>query len=102
MFEVAEELVPFLVGRGAVFLAGAQRAAAGDERPVPVDDLVGVDGLVAHGGVDVAVPGDELGDVRGHAVQDGVGDEHAAEVVGGEPQRLPGGVGDAVRGRARG
>jgi hypothetical protein len=38
--------------------------------------------------------GDELGDVRGHAVQDGVGDEQAAEVVRGEPRRLPGGVGD--------
>jgi len=72
---VAEELVPFGVGRGAVFLAGAQFAAAGDERPVAVDDLLGVDGLVAHGGVDVGVSGDELGDVRRHAVQDGVGDE---------------------------
>jgi hypothetical protein len=59
---VADELGPFLIGRGAVFLAGAQRAAAGDERPMPVDHLFGVDRLVAHGGIDVAVPGDELGD----------------------------------------
>jgi hypothetical protein len=27
---------------------------------VAVDDFLGVDGLVAHGGVDVAVPGDQL------------------------------------------
>ena len=80
-FEVAEELLPFLVGGGAVFLAGAQRAAAGEEGEVGLDGLVGVDGLVAHGDVDVAVPGDDLGDVRGEAVEDGVGDEHAAEVV---------------------
>ena len=53
--EVAEELVPFLVGWGAVFLAGAQLAAAGDECPVAVDRFFGVDGLVAHGDVDVPV-----------------------------------------------
>ena len=92
---VAEEFLPLLLGRNPVLLAGAQRAAAGDERAVPVDDFLGVDGFVAHGGVDVAVAGDELGDVRGHAMQHGIGDEQAAEVVRGEPQRLPGGVGDA-------
>ena len=91
--EVAEELVPFGVGRGAVFLAGPQRAAAGDERAVAGDDFLGVDGLVSHGGVDVAVPGDELGDVRRHAVM-------MASVMNilrkswGEAQRLPGGVGE--------
>jgi hypothetical protein len=31
---------------------------------------------MASGGVDVAVPGDSLGDVRWHAVQHGVGDEN--------------------------
>ena len=41
----ARELVPFLVGRGAVFLAGTQLAAAGDEWPVTVDRFFGVDGL---------------------------------------------------------
>ena len=69
--------LPFLVGGDAVFLAGAQRAAAGEERQVGLDGLVGVDGLVAEGDVDVAVAGDDLGDVRGQAVEDGVGDEHA-------------------------
>ncbi|WP_438453057.1 hypothetical protein [Streptomyces asiaticus] len=38
--EVAEELLPFLVGRSSVFLAGAGGAAAGDEGPVAVDDLL--------------------------------------------------------------
>src|SRR4029077_2429144 len=73
VFEVADEFGPFLVGGGAVFLAGAQCSASGEERPVPVDHLVGVDGFVAHGGVDVAVPGDELSDMRRHAVHDRVG-----------------------------
>src|SRR5215471_10812481 len=89
-FEMAEELLPFLVGGGAVFLAGAQRPAAGEEGPVGLDGLVGVDGLVAHGDVDVAVAGDDLGDVRGKAVEDGVGDEHPAEVVGRVDQQLAG------------
>ena len=56
--EVADELGPFGVGGGAVFLAGAQRAAAGDVGAVAVDHFFGVDGLVSHGGVDVAVAGD--------------------------------------------
>jgi len=57
-FEVPEELLPFGVAGRAVFLAGAQRAAAGDEGPVAVDDFLGVDRLISHGDVDVAVPGD--------------------------------------------
>ena len=94
-FEVPDEFGPFLVGRGAVFLAGAQRTPAGDECPVAVDHLFGVDGLVSHGGVDVAVPGDELGDVRRHAVHDRVGDEQPAEVVEGVAHRLASAVFDA-------
>jgi len=31
-FEVAEELLPFVVGADAVFVGGAQGAAAGEER----------------------------------------------------------------------
>ena len=63
---------------------------------------LGVDGLVADGDVDVAVPGDDLGDVRRQPVEDGVGDEHPPEVVRGEVQRSAGGgVGQAgVRSRA--
>jgi hypothetical protein len=64
-FEVAEELLPFVVGGGAVFLGGAQGAAAGQERQVALDHFVRVDGLVAEGDVDVAVAGDDLGDVWG-------------------------------------
>jgi len=45
--EVAEELLPFGVGRGAVFGAGPQCAAAGEEGQVGLDGLVGVDGFVA-------------------------------------------------------
>src|SRR5664279_5772809 len=98
-FEVAEELLPFLFCWGAVFLAGPQRPPAGDERAVAVDDFFGVDGLVAHRDVDVAVAGDELGDVRWHAVHDRVGDQDSAEILGGEPQRFAAGVGDAAAGQ---
>ena len=38
--------------------------------------------------------GDQLGDVRRHAVHDGVGDEHSAEVMRSEPQRRSGSIGD--------
>ncbi len=79
--EVAEELLPFLVGGLAVFLGGAQRASAGDERQVGGDGLVGVDGLVAHGDADVAMSGDDLGDVWWQTVEHGIGDEHAPKVV---------------------
>jgi hypothetical protein len=45
LLEVGEERVLFLVGRGAVLLAWAGGAAAGDEPLVRLDRLVGVDGL---------------------------------------------------------
>ena len=43
--------------------------------------LVGVDGLVGHGDVEVLVAGYHLGDVGWQAVHDGVGDEHATEIM---------------------
>src|SRR6202008_4187855 len=85
-FEVAEEFGPFFVGGGAVFLGGPQRPAAGEEGQVGLDGLVGVDGFVAEGDVDVAVPGDDLGDVRREPAHDRVGQEHPAEVVRGVVQ----------------
>src|SRR6266487_5400832 len=80
-FEVAEELFPFLVGGGAVFLGGPQGPPTGQERQVGLDRLVGVDRLVAEGDVDVPVTGDELGDVRGQPAHDRIGDEDPAKVV---------------------
>src|SRR5689334_22627130 len=74
-FEMAEELGPFFVGGGPAFLAGPQGAAPGQECQVGLDCLVGVNGLVSHGHVQVLVAGDDLGDVRGQAAHDGVGDE---------------------------
>jgi hypothetical protein len=79
--EVAEELGHFLVGRDAVFRGRAQCPAAGDEGAVAVDDLLGIDRLISHGGVDVAVPGDQLGDVGRHSVHDRVGDEQPARLA---------------------
>jgi len=55
------------------------------------DGFVGVDSLVTHGDADIAVPGDDLGDVRRQSVEDGVGDEHAPEVMRSEVQRGSGG-----------
>jgi hypothetical protein len=43
--EVTEELLPLGVGGGAVFLAGAELAAAADEGAVAVDGFLGVDRL---------------------------------------------------------
>src|SRR5215469_5042134 len=97
-FEVAEEFLPFGVGGGAVFLSGPQRPAAGEEGQVGLDGLVGVGGFVAEGHVDVAVPGDHLGDVRWEPVQDGVGEEHPAEIVRGVVQWLAAGAGQAGAG----
>ncbi len=90
--EMAEELGPFLVAGGPVLGRWAQRPAAGDECPVPVDDFFGVDRLVAHGGADVAVAGYQLGDVRRHPVHE-TGRERItnhAEYLSrsGEPLRL--------------
>ena len=66
-----------------------------------VDGFLGVDGLVAHGGVDVGVPGDQLGDVRRHAVHDRVGDEDPAEIVRDQAERLPGGAGEPGAGQGQ-
>ena len=63
-FEVTEGLGPFIVGGDAVLLGGTQCATAREEREVGLDGFVGVDGLVAEGDVDVAMPGDDLRDVR--------------------------------------
>lgn len=98
-FEVAEELIPLLIGGGAVLLGGPQRTTSGEERPVCLDDLVGVDGLAAQCHVDVAVVNDHLGDVWRQPGQDRVGDEEPAEVVG-VAQRLPGRVAQTSVGRA--
>jgi hypothetical protein len=46
-----------------------------------------------------AVAGDELGDVRRHAVGDGVGDEQPSEVVEGVAHQLAGRVFDADLGQ---
>jgi len=95
---VAEELFPLGVGGRAVFPAGAELAAAGDECLVAADGFLGIGRFVAHGGVDVLVSEYELGDVRRHAVEaPHVGGEDPAEVVGLEVEGLAVGAGDAVR-----
>src|SRR6266852_3198668 len=87
--EVAEEFFPFLVGGDAIFLARAQASAASEKGEVGLDGLVRVDGLVAHGDVDVAVACNDLGDMRWQAANDGIGDKDSPEVVGRVMKRLP-------------
>src|SRR5260370_11729886 len=95
--EVREEGVPFLVGRGPVFLAGPGGAAAGDERPVRLDRLGGVDGLVSGRGVDVPVTADDLGDLRRQAAHGRVGPQNPPEVRPAGPDPIPAGARSAVR-----
>nr|WP_246250967.1 hypothetical protein [Actinomadura litoris] len=100
---MAEELLPFLVGGDAVFLARAELAAARQEGLVSLDCLFGIDRLVAESDVDVLVTGEDLGDVRRQAAHDGVGDEQPTEVVWGVVQRSAGGgVGQAGVGEGLG
>jgi len=94
-FEMAKEVLPLLFGGGAVLLAGAKGATAGDERPVTVDGLLGVDRFVPHRGIDVVVADHELGDVGRHPVHHRVRDKDSPEIVGEEPQRLFVGTGQA-------
>ena len=79
-------------------IGGAQCPAAGDERPVVFDDVAVVDRDVALGGGEVFVAKDLGGDVHGEAGCDGVGGEHAAEVVRGELQWCAVGVAQAAGG----
>jgi hypothetical protein len=44
VFEVAEELLPFLLGRGPVFAGGPELATPVDEGAVAIDGFFGVDG----------------------------------------------------------
>ena len=49
---------------------GRRDAAAGEKGQVDLDGFVGADSFVAEGDVDVAVPGDDLGDVWREAVHE--------------------------------
>ena len=97
--EVTAEFVPFGVGDGPVFVGWAQGATAGDEFPVGVDGLLGIDGVVVHRDVDVLVAGEQLADVRRHAAGDCLGDEDPPEVVRLHGERLPGDAGDPGTGQ---
>jgi hypothetical protein len=65
--EVGQELLPLRCGKVAVFLAGPFGPAAGDERAMVSDHVLGVDRGVAHRGVQDGVAADLRGDVRGAA-----------------------------------
>ena len=90
--EMAEEIIPFGIGRYAIFLARAQGAAARDEGSMSVDRLLWIDGLVAHSGVDVLVTQEHLSDVGWHPVEDGLGGEDSSQVVRDEVEPLAVGV----------
>jgi hypothetical protein len=98
-FEVAGEFLPSGFGGRAVFLCGAQLAAAREERPVTGDDLLRVDRVAAHGGVEVLVAQDRLADVRRQAVLQRLGGEDPSHVAGSEGKRAAGAGGEAGRHR---
>ena len=62
--ELGQELVPFGNGERTVFFAGSLGPAAGDERPVVGDHILGVDRGVSHRGTKNGVAADLRGDVR--------------------------------------
>lgn len=89
-FEVLLELRPFLVGGFSVFRGWPRRAAFVQEAAVGADQVVLEDRDVGLGGGDVAMSQQFGRDVHGQPVADGFGGEHAAEIVRGVTQRLPG------------
>src|SRR5665811_1589348 len=64
-FEVAEEVLPFVVGGYSVFVGGPQGSSTGEEGEMGGDGLLGIDGLVSEGDIDISVSGNALGDVWG-------------------------------------
>jgi hypothetical protein len=84
---VVSELFPFDVGRFAVFLTWAAGPALVHEAPVVADHLLGIDGNIPLGGIEVEVSEEFGGDVDRQAAVHGFGGEDPAEVVRGEPQR---------------
>lgn len=95
--EVAEELLPFLVGGDAVFLARAEGPSAGEEGQVRLDRFFGVDGFVTASDIDVLVASDHMDNVRRQPVEDRIGDEQPAKVVRCVAKRGLGDVGQARR-----
>jgi len=83
-------LAPFLLRGHAVLGAGTQLPPASDEGSVSVDHLFGVDGLYPMVVLMSRCPATSWAMCGGNAVHDGVGDEHSAEVMRGEPQRRSG------------
>jgi hypothetical protein len=78
---VAEEFLPFLLGRSAVFCPWPHGSSFRDVAAVRLDGFFGVDRLVAHRGIDVAMAAYHLRDVRWKPVHHGIGNEHSSEVV---------------------
>src|SRR5207244_12296930 len=83
-FEVAEDLLPFLIGRNPVFIGRAHRAASGEKGQMGLDRLLWIDGLVADRDVDVLVTRDDLGNMRRQAAENSVGNEEPPKIVRGE------------------
>lgn len=92
--EVVAELLPLGVGRLAVFFAGPLGSALVDELAVVADHLLGIDGDIPLGGIQVEVAEELRGDVDGQSAVDGLGGEDSPEVVGRELQRGAVGIGD--------
>src|SRR6266498_2528422 len=72
---MGQELLPLSSIELAIFFAGSLGSAAGDERPVVSDHVLGVDRGVPHRGVEKGVAADLRRDVRRKPRSEGVGGE---------------------------
>jgi hypothetical protein len=61
---MSEKFFPFFIGGDTVFFGGSQCPATGERGQVRLDGLLGINGLVSHGDVDVAMAGYYLRDMR--------------------------------------
>lgn len=100
--EVFVELVPFVVSGLAIFGFGADRAAPVEKPAIGADQVVLEYREVGLRGGQVVVSEDLGRDVDGEPSGDGLGGEHAPEVVRGDVQRLAGEVAQAGAGHGGG
>src|ERR1035441_3080669 len=101
--EVAEEFLPLLLGGDPVLIGGPLCPPPGQECQVGLDGLFGIDSFVAHRDIDIPVPSDNLGDVRGKSVHNGFGDKEPPEIVRGIAQGAAvGGVNESGVQKGRG
>jgi hypothetical protein len=90
--EMGEERIPFLGGEIAVLRTGPLGPAAGDERPMVRDHILGIDRGVSHRCVHSRVATNFGRDVRGQSGANGIGCKDSPEIVGRHSSDWPAAV----------